>query len=657
MRVFISSRIFKHTFAVVLALVMVFPLISLASAADAQLATPILIPKGDPSVLADETPGNPAKHTQFRSLVFKPIVGATGYNVYAYATKSDAEADTNPLAFAENVSPTIGSGSLGGTQGTSTISLADNECLIDVRLIEFIEIKENTTRTLPAGYTPAGLGDSYFPGDGAGDKTNLRPGQYWFRLQAVDADNPARNSDLSAIYADGDAFSISMGPDEARDILEAFLVNGNPSNTSESPLRIIDLRNAAELSDEGYIKFSEGNRMPASAFNTTEEAEAIFGHVNDKSAVTIFVLCRGGGRAVTAARHLSNAGYTNVYNLEGVNQWTLGLMYDDPTFRFRQASSGNDGDLGPSTTTASPAGISYDAEAGVIRWYNIPRARFNIYAFASETQADALAIGTLPVLAQDLTGNGADWRLVRSFDLSELNLGEGTYYIRVQALPDTEEAVRGYTPAANWGAPSELSDPIEVTVQVPPHGKGTFTDVTPSDWFYTAAKYAFENNLFAGISDTEFGPDININGIMFLTVLYRMEGSPVVVDTSGVPISYRTSYTKDNNPYYAYALTWANENGIIEDLVGHDNDISRIRLAMYLYRYATYKGFMVRNRADLSKYIDIDGIHAHVLVPLQWANAEGFILGHSETTLAPYENTTRAEAAAILMRFSERFVK
>ena len=655
MKISTSTYKLRQCFNLILVLIMVLAFIPTIAAANEQLATPTLIPKGEPSTLADGTPGNPARHTQFRSLIFEPVQGATGYTVYAYASRADAENNTNPVAFAQNIAPTIGSQSGGGTQGTSAIELTGDEVLIDVRLIQFEAIEDSATRTLPVDYTPAGLGDSYFPGDGSGNKTNLKPGQYWFRLQAVDNANSGKNSNLSEIYADGDAFSISVGPDEAADILAPLLAAGKLGDTPDATLRIVDLRGAAEISDEGYLRFSEGSRIPAGEFNTVKEAEALFGHINNKDAVSIFILCRGGGRAVTAARHLANAGYTNVYNMEGVNQWTLGLMYDDETFRFRQASAGDDGDLGKATNAASPEGIGYDEEAGLIRWYNIPGAKFNIYAFTSPTQTNAVAMGTLPALVPDLTGSGMDWRFVRTFDLSELNLPEGTYYIRVQALPEVDVPIKGYTPETNWGAPSKLSDPVELTSgPAKPTADssnigGSFVDVNPDDWFYTAAEYSLENNIFLGVSGTEFGPHINITGGMFLTVLYRTEGSPVMVDTSRVPLTQRNQ----NSPYYADAVTWAHEIGLIDGLVGHDNDISRARLAIYLYKYATYKGYDTSQQADLSKYTDANELSDYALPILKWANATGLISGRSETVLAPYGNTTRAEAAAILMRFLE----
>ena len=428
--------------------------------------TPVLIQKGTPTDTPG-SPGNPAKHTQFRSLIFEAVDGATGYNVYAYATLEDANSDRNRVAVAENVAPTIESVSTGGTMGQIPMDLVGNEVLIDVRLIQFKTLIPGATRDLPASYTPAGLGDTYCPGDGSGDKTNLRPGQYWFRIQAVAGD---ATSSLCDFYADGDAFSIAMGPDEARETIEATLhAKGTPGTTADSAFRIVDVRAFPEFGDEGYIRFSE--RIMCGDFNTVEKAEALFGHLDNKSTVTIFVYCRGGGRSATAARHLSNAGYTNVLNIQGVIQWTQGLCYDDAEFRFRQVtedvvdalSEDIDGALAAPTDEDSPSGITYDTANNALRWYNIPRAKYNIYAFDSAAETDtakAVATKTLDALGQDLTGTGADWRFVRKLDIAALGLPGGTYYLRVQALPEAE--LPASEKSTLWGAPSRLSDAVTV---------------------------------------------------------------------------------------------------------------------------------------------------------------------------------------------------
>lgn len=61
----------------------------------------------------------------------------------------------------------------------------------------------------------------------------------------------------------------------------------------------------------------------------------------------------------------------------------------------------------------------------------------------------------------------------------------------------------------------------------------------------------------------------------------------------------------------------------------------------------------VSGAADLAGYTDAERISAWAKDAMQWANAEGLILGRTETTLVPQGDATHAETAAILMRFME----
>jgi len=208
----------------------------------------------------------------YRSLIFTPDAEASSYTLYVFATFADAQAGENAIARAVDVQPTIGSTAAGGTTQTPAQQLDDGEVLIDVRLVQFEATAGNAAvvRTLPASYTPAGIGDSWYPGDGQGDTTNLRPGQYWFRLQAIGA-QPAQNSLLSEVALISEEepghtnpFSISMGPDEGRALLEELRATrpNDFGTTSAHTVRLIDLRPETERAEEGHPRFFEaGNRM------------------------------------------------------------------------------------------------------------------------------------------------------------------------------------------------------------------------------------------------------------------------------------------------------------------------------------------------------------------------------------------------------------
>lgn len=168
----------------------------------------------------------------------------------------------------------------------------------------------------------------------------------------------------------------------------------------------------------------------------------------------------------------------------------------------------------------------------------------------------------------------------------------------------------------------------------------TFTDVRTGSWYYEAVQYAAENGLMTGTSANEFSPNANTTRSMIVTILARMEG----VDTSG------------GATWYAAGRTWAMNAGI-SDGTNMDGKITREQLAAMLYRYAKLKGYDVSASADISAYTDASSVSSWAADAMRWAVGAGLINGRTATTLAPQGNATRAEVAAILMRFAQKIVK
>ena len=177
-----------------------------------------------------------------------------------------------------------------------------------------------------------------------------------------------------------------------------------------------------------------------------------------------------------------------------------------------------------------------------------------------------------------------------------------------------------------------------------------FPDVSPDKWYHEAVDYALETGMMKGVSDTSFSPGGTATRAMLVTILYRMEagsrpGPAVFSDVAP-------------GAWHADAVDWAADSGIVsglsEGVFAPEQAISRQQLAAILYRYARYRGLDTGERADLSRYADADRIGSYAADALAWANAAGLITGRTETALAPAGTATRAETAAILMRFAER---
>ena len=177
-----------------------------------------------------------------------------------------------------------------------------------------------------------------------------------------------------------------------------------------------------------------------------------------------------------------------------------------------------------------------------------------------------------------------------------------------------------------------------------------FSDVTESDWFYDAVTYAYENGLMDGVGAGLFAPNSETTRAQLVTILYRLAGQPAPSGDSGFS-------DVETGTWYTDAVAWAAQNGIVNGVsdtqFAPGDDITREQLAVILYRYATYQGYDVSQRADLSGFVDAGTISTYAQEALSWANAQGLVLGVEDDSLRPQGNASRAQIAAVLMRFCQ----
>lgn len=155
----------------------------------------------------------------------------------------------------------------------------------------------------------------------------------------------------------------------------------------------------------------------------------------------------------------------------------------------------------------------------------------------------------------------------------------------------------------------------------------------------------------SGTGSDVFSPDGATTRGMIVTLLYRLEGSPVCSSASFSDVS--------SGKYYAQAVARAAENGIVSGYsasrFGPENAITREQLAAILYRYAAYKGYDVSDLSSLTGYADNNLVAAYAKTPFAWAVHAGIISGTGANRLSPSAGATRAQVAAMLMRFCQSY--
>lgn len=166
-----------------------------------------------------------------------------------------------------------------------------------------------------------------------------------------------------------------------------------------------------------------------------------------------------------------------------------------------------------------------------------------------------------------------------------------------------------------------------------------FDDVSDNAWYASAVRYAVENGLMNGTGTGKFSPAASTTRGMVMTILARMAGA----DTSGTP-------------WYAAGMNWAKANGV-SDGTNTTASVTREQLVTMLFRYAAAHGMeSVTLEENLSRFTDKASVSAWAVPAMQWAVGQGLIEG-SNGLLRPQANASRAEVAAILMRFAQKIAK
>lgn len=153
--------------------------------------------------------------------------------------------------------------------------------------------------------------------------------------------------------------------------------------------------------------------------------------------------------------------------------------------------------------------------------------------------------------------------------------------------------------------------------------------------------------LFNGTSETTFDPEGAMTRSMLVSVLYRAAGEPAMPESNwGYPYA-----DVDAETYYATAVYWARLGGIAggydDGNFGPDDPITREQLAVMLWKYAGSHA----PDGTLNRFDDANMASPWALDALRWAVEQGILTGKGGGILDPQGRATRAEVAAMLMRY------
>lgn len=244
---------------------------------------------------------------------------------------------------------------------------------------------------------------------------------------------------------------------------------------------------------------------------------------------------------------------------------------------------------------------------------------------------------------------------------SEVNAEIAALDKAMQGLKDKPAPTPDYTPSPSTprGEQYNPSKPAptkesEIKDNKLPLGDAGFTDVKTNDWFATPVAYVKAKGLMKGVSATEFKPNMAVTRGMVVTILHRLENTPVSSKETSIFTDVKA------NAYYADAVKWASSEKLIlgfgNGLFRPEEEITREQLAHILAKYAAFKNKKTEAKTEIT-FTDKALVSDYAKESVTWANEAGLLTGKENNLLDPQGKATRAQLAKVLQNLIEKILE
>lgn len=229
----------------------------------------------------------------------------------------------------------------------------------------------------------------------------------------------------------------------------------------------------------------------------------------------------------------------------------------------------------------------------------------------------------------------------------------------------TEPGVKTFT-CTVCGATKTESIPATGVPDVCPGGPTcpgyAFRDMpAPTDWSHEGLDYCIYRGYIAGTSASTVAPTGVCTRAQLVSILYRIQGEPTTV--AGYELA-KLRVPFDDVPrgqWYTDAIWWAKLTGVVAGTSATTFDpsgeITREQLAVILYNYTKqFAPGSLTATGSLAGFPDAGSVSSWARTEMAWAVGNGLISGTGSggvAYLSPKGSATRAQVAAILMRFEQ----
>ena len=183
----------------------------------------------------------------------------------------------------------------------------------------------------------------------------------------------------------------------------------------------------------------------------------------------------------------------------------------------------------------------------------------------------------------------------------------------------------------------------------------------PTDWAHEGLDYCIYHGYIAGTSASTVSPNGVCTRAQLVSILYRVQGEPTTV--KGYELSKLRAPFDDvpRGQWYTDAIWWAKLMGVVSGTSATtfdpEGEITREQLAVILYNYTKHfaPGSLTAT-GSLAGFPDAASVSSWARTEMAWAVGNGLISGTGSGSVAyltPQGSATRAQVAAILMRFEQ----
>ena len=210
---------------------------------------------------------------------------------------------------------------------------------------------------------------------------------------------------------------------------------------------------------------------------------------------------------------------------------------------------------------------------------------------------------------------------------------------------------------ANESSDAPKSDDATSTAQASPSGATAsppFTDVAGT-WAEDYIRTAAERNLFQGYADGTFRPNNRLTRAQFMMVLWNLAGRPEASKAS--PFEDMDTQIENFQKAVAWAYSKGFINGTSATTFSPTAPLTRQAAMKILFSYnGGRRGAEVMTASAYdSIFTDSGQISAWAKDAMYWAVYQTILSGSTPSTLNPGGIVTRAQLAAIMVRYTNRF--